>query len=1214
MTYDPRALGAKCHRCPLQSKTPIPPLYARDPLKPKLIIIGMNPGRLEENRGQPFIGPAGRMLTKCLEEAGFNREDAHITNAAQCRNDEDADLKRAVPCCAPRLANELTVFDPAIPILTLGSEALRPTLGKAGIMKARGFVWTAPEIKQSQVRNVERRVEKLQAHFAELKATLKAGVTREERIQRKKRLAIAKGKIEPARDSVAIMKARLVFGGRIILPSIHPAFILRGADGWLPVLRLDIARAVRWSKAPFPLEDEGSFVHTHNPKEARRLLAKMSDLVNVDIETDGKDPMTVGITCVGVADVNKIRGFLEGKTKTIPKSAIVVLDPWNRRLEPVLRDALKSRTVLTHNGPAFDEIALARHGIRYAKREDTLIAHYAFASDKPKSLAYVSSIYNHSIAWKTRFKQGSEEKGVAGFGVKKEDLAVYNRADVALASLAWLRMQPDLARERAVYEHDMKHALLCQKMQINGLLVDVDRKNALSKKLKFRSAALLGEMRSLLGRRNFSPSKPNDIRKALFTQLKAPTYLAAPTPTGLPATGAKVLEALRMGHNRAAVLADLIIRWRSANDSRSEYLDNLKVDTDGRVHPHWRSFGTVTGRPATREPNVLNITRGAYCKGCGAALLDAWGDRPAPKHGKLRNGGWVECKKKEEPQPEDQLRDIYVVPNGYTWVYFDLSQCFAPGTMIDTPTGPKSIETLKIGDLVFTYRNRRPAVGHITQSVKFLKRPVVKVTLDNGEQIRCTPDHKWLVCPERQDDDPVPRRADALRLGDRLLPFRKLKNPADGREMLYAHKAIEYSKTHIEVARTVLGPRPDGYDVHHKDDDRTNNDPSNLEYKLVFKHKSDHGRKIARRSWGTPSIRKKMVAGLRRAAAERDVSGENNSRWGDRRQRSQGICGYCKKPFEFFKTQSSGLYCSKSCYGAAKTKPRPPCAICRKIVRRPSMLFCGRRCEKVGLEQGLNHKVVSVESNGVSDVWSIAVDPDHNYALAAGVFVNNCEMRFAAFLSNDEEFIKSCDGDIHAANARILFAAVPGALTALEDPKGAGKQFRDIAKACGFAISYLAEAVKLLIHLLEHGFDIDMDVCQDAIDAIHAAYWRYYEWAYENIALCQRQGYLRTPFLGRKRWMGYHVKPTEVPPFLISGGVADVMNHRLGVIDARMPKGVKQVLYQYDSAIYETPMGLVPEMKALIKDVWAEPVKIPGGREFLQPIELKEGVRWSDFG
>jgi DNA polymerase I-like protein with 3'-5' exonuclease and polymerase domains len=229
--------------------------------------------------------------------------------------------------------------------------------------------------------------------------------------------------------------------------------------------------------------------------------------------------------------------------------------------------------------------------------------------------------------------------------------------------------------------------------------------------------------------------------------------------------------------------------------------------------------------------------------------------------------------------------------------------------------------------------------------------------------------------------------------------------------------------------------------------------------------------------------------------------------------------------------------------------------------------------------------------------------------------LSQCEMKFSANLSGDAAFIESCKADVHAGNARVLFAKVPGALEDLKDPKGAGKRFRDIAKNCGFAITYLAEADKLFTHLLEHGYDIDLETCQDAIDAIHSTYWRYFEWVNENIALCRKQGYLRSAFLGRRRWLGYYPKPTEVANTPIQSGVADVMNERLGIIDSRMPKQVKHLIYQYDSSIYEVPERLVDKMKAVVNEVWAEPVKVPAtGIEFMQPIDLKVGTRWSDFG
>ena len=120
MVYDPRAHGAQCDRCVLRDATPVPPTPAANG-KPRLVIIGEGPGSVEVNFGAPFLGPSGRLLNGALREAGFDRDEAHVTNALLCRVEKDSDVKEALPCCAPRLAAELATIDPAVPILALGA-------------------------------------------------------------------------------------------------------------------------------------------------------------------------------------------------------------------------------------------------------------------------------------------------------------------------------------------------------------------------------------------------------------------------------------------------------------------------------------------------------------------------------------------------------------------------------------------------------------------------------------------------------------------------------------------------------------------------------------------------------------------------------------------------------------------------------------------------------------------------------------------------------------------------------------------------------------------------------------------------------------------------------------------------------------------------------------------------------------------------------------
>jgi len=49
----------------------------------KLMLVGEQPGDREDREGQPFVGPAGRLLDQALEEAGIDRRTAYVTNVVK---------------------------------------------------------------------------------------------------------------------------------------------------------------------------------------------------------------------------------------------------------------------------------------------------------------------------------------------------------------------------------------------------------------------------------------------------------------------------------------------------------------------------------------------------------------------------------------------------------------------------------------------------------------------------------------------------------------------------------------------------------------------------------------------------------------------------------------------------------------------------------------------------------------------------------------------------------------------------------------------------------------------------------------------------------------------------------------------------------------------------------------------------------------------------
>lgn len=588
-TYDPVAYGARCDICPAKDRVVVPPTWANG--KPRLVIVGEKPGRRELFVGRSFVGPSGKLLDRALRDAGIDRDACHVTNACLCVPKYEHEEALATACCAPRLAAEVAPLD--APIVALGKEAARSVLGVKSILLARGFVWKAQEIDEKK---------------------LKAAA--------KKAADDGDGSLAAIND--LHLEARRHYAGKTVLPTLHPAFILR-APTWGPVLALDMRRAARVAEAhphPIPLADDGYYSVVGDAKGLEQALSSFGPTVATDVETDGVDPLKCKLLCVGISD---------GKRT-------VVAYPYRRAMGEVIRNAFAERTVVTHNGPAFDHLVLQRYGITVNKWEDTLLAHHAFASHLPQRLDHVVSEYCDASPWKVKHgKRGAaEEKGASPWQLGGEELCLYNNKDVRLTIKAWFAMQPDLEVERSVYEFDKQMARLCQEMQRAGIRLDETRRVELSLALKRRAAGLLGDMRKRLNNPLFHPAKLGDVRKALFGRLKAPKLHL--TESGLLSTSSATLEALKESESKAGMLAKLILEWRGVAKARSTFVEGVDPGRDHRVHASWRAHGTATGRPATRGPNLLNLPR------YDAAHIEA------------------------------HVRDMYVAKPGCEFVYFDLRQ------------------------------------------------------------------------------------------------------------------------------------------------------------------------------------------------------------------------------------------------------------------------------------------------------------------------------------------------------------------------------------------------------------------------------------------------------------------------------------------------------------------------------------------------------------
>ncbi len=133
-----REAAIACRGCELYADATQVVFSAGSP-KARLMMVGEQPGHLEDLEGEPFVGPAGRLLQKALEAAGADADDVYVTNAVKhFRFERSGPGKRRIHrtpdlahmvACAPWLNAELALVRPEV-IVCLGAVGAKALLGK----------------------------------------------------------------------------------------------------------------------------------------------------------------------------------------------------------------------------------------------------------------------------------------------------------------------------------------------------------------------------------------------------------------------------------------------------------------------------------------------------------------------------------------------------------------------------------------------------------------------------------------------------------------------------------------------------------------------------------------------------------------------------------------------------------------------------------------------------------------------------------------------------------------------------------------------------------------------------------------------------------------------------------------------------------------------------------------------------------------------------
>jgi len=131
-----REAASGCRGCPLYADA-TQTVFGEGTLSSRVMLVGEQPGDQEDLTGAPFVGPAGKLLDRALEEAGIDRATTYVTNAVKHfkwkargpRRIHDKPSWTETTACRPWLEAELALVKPRALVL-LGATAAQSLLGR----------------------------------------------------------------------------------------------------------------------------------------------------------------------------------------------------------------------------------------------------------------------------------------------------------------------------------------------------------------------------------------------------------------------------------------------------------------------------------------------------------------------------------------------------------------------------------------------------------------------------------------------------------------------------------------------------------------------------------------------------------------------------------------------------------------------------------------------------------------------------------------------------------------------------------------------------------------------------------------------------------------------------------------------------------------------------------------------------------------------------
>jgi uracil-DNA glycosylase family protein len=150
-----RAAAAGCRGCELYEPA-TQTVFGRGDAHARVVLVGEQPGDMEDRKGLPFVGPAGHLLRRAVDDAGIDPQHIYLTNAVKHFRYETRGKRRIhqtpdrvhIVACRPWLVAEFAQLDPEV-VVVLGATAAKALLGPAfRVTQSRGVLMPWPDSAQ----------------------------------------------------------------------------------------------------------------------------------------------------------------------------------------------------------------------------------------------------------------------------------------------------------------------------------------------------------------------------------------------------------------------------------------------------------------------------------------------------------------------------------------------------------------------------------------------------------------------------------------------------------------------------------------------------------------------------------------------------------------------------------------------------------------------------------------------------------------------------------------------------------------------------------------------------------------------------------------------------------------------------------------------------------------------------------------------------------